>query len=96
MRDVKFLQQFLGLANYVRLFIKNLRKIVGPLYSKLGGTRVKQFNIEDDKQIEKVKQGVTSLPDLKLPLDTDYLIVECDGCEEGWRAILKSKPTKYS
>ena len=70
--------------------------MIGPLYSKLGGTGVKQFNIEDDKQIENVKQAVASLPDLKLPLDTDYLIVECDGCEEGWGVILKSKPSKYS
>ena len=57
--------------------------MIGLLYSKLGGTGVKQFNIEDDKQIEKVKQAVANLPDLKLPLDTDYLIIECDGCEEG-------------
>ena len=86
-RDVKSLQQVIGLAIYARPFIKKLEKIVGPLYSKLGGTRVKQFNIEDDKQVENVKQAVTSLQDLKLPLDTDYLIVECNGCEEGWGAI---------
>ena len=95
-RNIKALQQFLGLANYARPFIKNLGKLIGPLYSKLGGTGVKQFNVEDDKQIIKVKQAVTNLPDLKLPLDTDYLIIECDGCEEGWGAILKSKPNKYS
>ena len=52
--------------------------------------------MEDDKQIEKVKQAVANLSNLKLPLDTDYLIVECDGCEEGWWAILKAKPNKYS
>ena len=57
---------------------------------------MKQFNLEDDKQIEKVKQTVTSLPDLKLPLDTDYMIVGSDGCEVSWGAILKSKPNKYA
>ena len=57
---------------------------------------MKQFNLEDDKQIEKVKQTVTSLPDLKLPLDTNYIIVESDECEAGWGAILKSKPNKYA
>ena len=31
-----------------------------------------------------------------MPLDTDYLTIECDGCEEWWGAILKSKPNKYS
>ena len=57
---------------------------------------MKQFNLEDDKQIEKVKQTVTSLPDLKLPLDTNYIIVESDECEAGWGAILKSKPNKHA
>ena len=46
--------------------------------------------------MENVKQAVKSLLDLKLPLDTDYLIVECNGCEVGWGAILKDKPNKYS
>ena len=40
-RNIKALQQFLGLANYTRPFIKNLGKLVGLLYSKLGGTGVK-------------------------------------------------------
>ena len=84
------------MANYTRPFIKNLEKIIWPLYSKLGGTWVSQFIIENDKQVEKLKQVVTSPPYLKLSLDTDYLIVECDECEEGWGAILKSKPHKYS
>ena len=88
-RNVKALQLFLGLANYARPFIKNLGKIVRPLYSKLGGTRVKQFNLEDDKQVDKVKQAVKILSNLKLPLDTDYLIVESDGREIGWSAVLK-------
>ena len=36
------------------------------------------------------------LPVLKLPLDTDYLIVESDGYKLRWEAVLKSKPNKYS
>ena len=52
--------------------------------------------MEDDKQIENVKQAVTNLPDLKLPLHIDYLIIEFNGCEEEWGAILKSKLGKYS
>ena len=40
-RNGKALQQFLGLLNYSRTFIKDLEKLVGPLYSKLGGTCVK-------------------------------------------------------
>ena len=43
-----------------------------------------------------MKPAVANLSNLKLPLDIDYLIIECDGCEEGQGAILKSKPNKYS
>ena len=46
------------------------------MYNKLRGTEVKQFNLEDDKQTEKVKQTVKYLPFLKLPLDKNYLIAE--------------------
>ncbi|KAK8938569.1 hypothetical protein KSP39_PZI011139 [Platanthera zijinensis] len=56
----------------------------------------KTFNNEDKKQIEKIKEIVKSLPDLRLPLDNEYLIVEIDGCETGWGAILKCKPHKYT
>ena len=61
-KNIKALQQFLGLANYARTFIKNLGKLIGPLYSKLGGTGVKQFNIEDAKQnsISKTSRSKSS------------------------------------
>ena len=48
-RDIKTLQQFLGLVNYARPILKDLGKLVGLLYSKLGWTGVELFNIEDDK-----------------------------------------------
>jgi len=82
-KNVKSLQQFLGLVNYARPFIKNLGKLIGPLYSKSSLTGVKKINIEDDKQVDKIKNLVKDLPDLRLPLDTDYMIVESDGCELG-------------
>ena len=59
-------------------------------------TGVKLFNNEDNLQIEKIKKVVKALHDLKLPLDTDYLIIESDGCEKGWGAVLKTRPHKYS
>jgi len=36
-----------------------------------------------------------NFPYLSLPLDFDYLVIECDGCEHGWGAILKKKKNKY-
>jgi len=38
---------------------------------------------------------VNNLSYLSLPLDYDYLVIECDGCEQGWRAILKKKKHNY-
>jgi len=38
---------------------------------------------------------VNDLPYLSLPLDSDYLVVECDDCELGWGVILKKKKKKY-
>ena len=34
--DTKELQKFLGLLNYTRPFIKNLSRIAGPLFGKVG------------------------------------------------------------
>jgi hypothetical protein len=38
MDDKKVLQQFLGIVNYVRNYIDNMAKLVGPLYAKLRKT----------------------------------------------------------
>ena len=38
---------------------------------------------------------VNDLPYLSLPLDSNYLVVECDSCELGWGDILKKKKNKY-
>jgi len=38
---------------------------------------------------------VNSLPYLSLPLDYDYLVIEYDGCEQGWGVILKKEKNKY-
>ena len=92
--DKKSLQQFLGLVNYARPFIKNLSKYTKHLYQKTNNFN--PLNPEELKQIRKIKELVKILPDLRLPLDSDYLIVETDGCENGWGAVLKRKPHKYS
>lgn len=94
--DTKSLQQFLGLVNYARPFLKNLNQLIGPLYSKLSLTRVKQFNQEDHQQIQKIKTMVDHLPKFQLPLDSDYLIIQTDGCEAGWGATLLRKKHKYA
>ena len=45
---------FLGLANYGRNFVKNLGKLLGPLYSKATPHGERKFNEEDKKLVRKV------------------------------------------
>ncbi|KAL4568034.1 hypothetical protein LXL04_023634 [Taraxacum kok-saghyz] len=87
---------FLGLVNYARPFIKDLGKIAGPLYSKTFITGQRYFNQEDVKLVQTLKEKIKNLPELALPLDTVYLIIETDGCSQGWGAVLCCKPNKFS
>ena len=36
-----------------------------------------------------------NLPEMSLPLDSDYLIVQTDGFEHGWGGILLKRPSEY-
>jgi len=93
--NIKELQKFLGIINYARNFIKDLGKIAGPLYAKTGSTGQKYFNSGDIKLVQKIKETIKNIPDLNMPLETDYLIIETDGSFEGWGAVLKAKTNKY-
>ena len=42
-----------------------------------------------------MKEQIKTIPELALPLDTNYLIIETDGYNTGWGAILLCKPHKY-
>jgi len=95
MEDIKTLRSFLGLLNYARNFIPDLGKYTAPLYNKTSLKGERKFNSEDIKLVQNIKQKVNKLPTLQLPLDSDYLVLECDGCESGWGAILKRKKNKY-
>jgi hypothetical protein len=79
----KVLQQFLGIVNYIRNYIDNLAKLVGPLYVKLRKNGQKYFNSEDIKLVKIIKDKVKDLKPLKLALDDHYFIIETDASKEG-------------
>ena len=83
LNNLKDLQKFLGIVNYARPFIKDLGKIAGPLYSKTGNKGQRNFNIEDIKLVQKIKEKIKNILDLNMPLESDYLIIETDGNFEG-------------
>jgi hypothetical protein len=79
-----------------RTYIDNLANLAGPLYTKLRKNGQKYFNSDDIKLVKIIKDMVKDLNPLELPLDDHYFIIETDASKEGWGAILKQKPNKYS
>ena len=83
LNSLKDLQKILGIINYARPFIKDLEKLAGPLYSKTGSKGQRNFNIEDIKLVQKIKDKIKNISDLNMPLEWDYLIIETDGSIQG-------------
>ena len=54
-KETKELQNFLGLLNYARPFIKNLSRIARPMFSNVGGRGQKYLNQEDIKLVKTLK-----------------------------------------
>ena len=95
-KDLKELQKFLGILNYARDYIPNLSRKARPLFAELRKTGQQHFNFQDTKLVKEIKEIVKTLQSFKLPLDSDYLIIQTDTCKLGWGAVLYCKPDKYS
>ncbi|KAG6472423.1 hypothetical protein ZIOFF_069885 [Zingiber officinale] len=91
----KGLRSWLGLLNYARSCIPNLGRLLGPLYAKTSPTGEKKMNSQDLELIRRIKKIIRELPDLSIPLEDCFIIIETDGCMEGWGGICKWKPRKY-
>nr|GEX08113.1 RT-RNase H domain [Tanacetum cinerariifolium] len=48
----------------------------------------------DYELVRKIKEQVQNLPDLEIPPENAYIILETDGCMEGWGGIVKWKKNK--
>ncbi|KAG6476317.1 hypothetical protein ZIOFF_065556 [Zingiber officinale] len=66
----------------------------GPLYAKTSPTGEKKMNFQDLELIRKIKKIIKELPDLSIPPNDCFIIIEADGCMEGWGGICKWKPKK--
>ncbi|KAG6519998.1 hypothetical protein ZIOFF_017027 [Zingiber officinale] len=95
LKTTKWLRSWLGLLNYARSYIPNLGKTLGPLYSKTSPNGERRMNAQDWHLIRKVKTMVKNLPDLTIPPEKCFVIIETDGCMDGWGGILKWKQQKY-
>ncbi|KAG6533223.1 hypothetical protein ZIOFF_007089 [Zingiber officinale] len=95
LQTTKGLRSWLGLLNYARSYIPNLVKILGPLYSKTSPNGEKNMNSQDWALVRTVKAMIKELPDLTIPPAQCYMLIETDGCMEGWGGICKWKLQKH-
>ncbi|CAL5349298.1 unnamed protein product [Camellia sinensis] len=91
LKETKGLRSWLGLLNYARQYIKDLGRMLSPLYSKVSPNGEKRLNAQDWELIHKIKAKIQKLPDLSIPPAQCSIILETDGCMEGWGGICKWK-----
>ena len=90
------LRSWLGILNYARNYIPRLGVLLGPLYNKTTPHGDKRMKAGDWKVIREIKLLVKQLPDLHIPPKDAYIVLETDGCMEGWGGVCKWRPGKGS
>nr|AWK49042.1 ORF3 [Taro bacilliform CH virus] len=92
--NTKGLRSWLGILNYARSYIPYLGKQLGPLYSKVSPTGEKKMNQQDWAIVRQIKEKVQNLPDLELPPPDCHIVLETNGCMDGWGGVCKWKPQR--
>ncbi|KAD5318053.1 hypothetical protein E3N88_17999 [Mikania micrantha] len=88
------LRSFLGILNYARNYIPKLSILLGPLYEKTNPKGDKRLKPSDYEIVRKIKEKFKALPDLEIHPQNAYIIIETDGCMEGWGGVYKWKKKK--
>ncbi|KAI3762450.1 hypothetical protein L1987_52880 [Smallanthus sonchifolius] len=88
------LRSFLGILNYARSYIPKLSSLLGPLYEKTKPHDDKRMKPSDYEIIREIKRQVETLPDLEILPEDAYIVIEVDGCMEGWGGVCKWKRRK--
>ena len=100
-KNVKKLQQFLGLVSYFRKFIKNFATKCAPLTNLLKKDVTFKINEIQEKSFQLLKNELINEPILQLPDYRKNFILTTDACKDGLGAILsqydddKKKNTLY-
>ncbi|AEC49877.1 polyprotein [Banana streak UI virus] len=94
LKTKKGLKSWLAILNYARGHIKNMGKILGPLYPKTSEKGEKRLNSEDWKIIRKMKEEVRRLPKMAIPPEDAYIVIETDGSMNGWGGVCYWKKSK--
>ncbi|GJX55743.1 Orf y [Tanacetum coccineum] len=91
LKTKKGLRSLLGILNYARNHIPKLRILLRPLYEKTNAHGDKILKPSDYELVRKIKEHVQNLPGFER---NAYIILETDGCMEGWGGIVKWKKSK--
>ncbi|GKD69640.1 Orf y, partial [Tanacetum coccineum] len=94
LKTKKGLRSFLGILNYARNHIPKLGILLRPLYVKTNAHGDKRLKPSYYELVRKIKGQVQNLPDLEIPQENSYIILETDVCMEGWGGIVKWKKSK--
>nr|GFA35476.1 ORFIII-like polyprotein [Tanacetum cinerariifolium] len=94
LKTKKGLRSFLGILNYARTHIPKLRILLRPLYEKTNAHGDKRMKPFDYNLVRKIKEQVQNLLDLEIPPENAYIVLETDGCMEGWGGVVKWKKSK--
>ncbi|GKB93571.1 putative polyprotein [Tanacetum coccineum] len=94
MKTKKGLRSFLGILNYARQHIPKLGILLRPLYEKTNAQGEKRLKPADYQLKGEIKKKVQQLLDLSIPPEEAHIILEVDGCIEGWGGIVKWKQKK--
>nr|GEZ26576.1 ORFIII-like polyprotein [Tanacetum cinerariifolium] len=94
LKTKKRLRSFLGMLNYARTHIPKPGILLRPLYEKTNAHGDKRMKPSDYDLVRKIKEQVQNLPDLEIPPENAYTILETDGCMEGWGGVVKWKKSK--
>ena len=81
-------QQFLGLANYYRRFIKNFAKIANPLHKLTEKSAPFLWTAECQLAFDNLKHSLTSAPVLAHPDYSKPFILDTDASQTGIGAVL--------
>ena len=87
-KTVKQLQQFLGLTNYYRKFVRNFSEIAAPLYNLLKADTRWRWDLLHDNAFHKLKHVLVAYPILRQPVLNRAFILYTDASGVALGAIL--------
>ena len=86
------IQQFMGLVNYYRRFIKNCSEVSKPLSQLTERNRPFKWTVQCQESFEALRRALASAPVLVFPDFSQTFIVDTDASNHGIGAVLSQTP----